>query len=161
MRNSVVWAAGVAALLLFSAALAAEVPAIPKDELEREAELIVTGKVTKVVAVKPAAGAKVRETKHRITLEVAKVEKGKPKDGAKTVVAVGSTYELEPGRTGSGGHYAGNASVRISAVKEGWELKLYLKAGKDGEYDIVFPNGFEVLNRPDAKKEEGNKGGGK
>jgi hypothetical protein len=88
------------------------------------------------------------------------VSKGKPKDPAKPVVAVGVTNVLKPDTTGSGGHYTRGIG-RVSAVKEGWELKLYLKPGKDGEYDIVFPNGFEVVKRPDAEKEEGNKGGGK
>jgi hypothetical protein len=50
---------------------------------------------------------------------------------------------------------------RRLACAAGWELKLYLKGGKDGEYGILFPNGFEVMKRPDAEPKDGNKGGGK
>ena len=160
MRGRFVWAAGLAIVMFACAGLRAEVPPLPKAELEEKAELVVTGTVTKVevTEVKGRDGS-VRERRHRLSVKVAKVEKGKPKDPDKPLVARGVTYVLKPMETGSGGHYAGKLAVRVSAVKEGWELKLYLKPGKDGEYDILFPNGFEVVKRPDAK-EQGDKGTG-
>ena len=163
MRHRIGWTARLAAALLLCGVAAGEVPPLAPPELEKEAELIVTGKVTKVAAedVKPPAGGAERETKHRLTVEVAKVVKGKPKDPAKPVVAVGWSAQLKPRTTGSGGHYADKGGVRVSAVREGWELKLYLKPGKDGEYDILFPNGFEVVKRPEEKKDGAKQGGGK
>jgi hypothetical protein len=155
MSNRLACIAGFAVLMFFCGRLAAEVPPLPKEELESGAALIVTGKVTKVAVEdrKPSGNAVAREREYRLTVAVADVAKGKLQDPAKPVVAAGSYYELKPGMTGTGGHRSANTTDRISAVKEGWELKLYLKPAKDGVHEIVFPNGFEVQKKPEAKKD--------
>jgi hypothetical protein len=175
MMNPARWTAVLAAaVFVFCGPLAAEVPPLPKEQLEKQAELVVTGKVTKLAStdVNPPPVGMVRSTTHRLTVEVGKVTKGKPKDPqkpedtAKPIIAVGTTNAPKPGTTGSSGHYCTGPYYSLSDVKEGWELKLYLKARKDGEYDILFPNGFQVVKQPEEKKrdsKEGDagKGGGK
>jgi hypothetical protein len=167
MKNPARWTAALAAaVLVFCGPLAAEVPPLPKEQLEKRAELVITGKVTRLASadVNPPPVGMVRSTTHRLTVEIGKVTKGKPKDPpkpgdtAKPIVAVGTTNALKPGTTGSSGHYSTGPSYSLSNVKEGWELKLYLKARKDGEYDILFPNGFQVVKQPEEKKGDSKEG---
>src|SRR5262245_59182558 len=103
---------GVGALLLAAAHVPAEVPLLRKKELERQAELIVVGKVTGVKAAKVAGASK---TEYRLTVEVSKVEKGKLPGAGKALVARGWTSTLKPGEVWPGGHFSGNSAHSIAA----------------------------------------------
>jgi hypothetical protein len=130
----------------------AEVPPLPPDKLADKSKLVVTGKVTSIeekVLREDKSGFK--ETEVRVRVQVTGVSKGELKDRDRPIVAIGKAYELAPGKAGSGGHYSANSDHRLRAVQKDWELKLYLTPGKDGAYEILFPNGFEVTKQPGGK----------
>jgi hypothetical protein len=144
--------AAVVACFFVCGVLVAEIPPLPKKQLQDNADVILSGKVTEVKTAQkspPKYGDK--ETEYSLTVEVGQVAKGKLKEGARTVVARGSVYDYRPGAVGTGGHYSDNTDDRIGGVEKGWEMTLYLKAAPDGTYEIVFPNGFEVLKKPGKK----------
>ncbi|MGH7173397.1 MAG: hypothetical protein ACRELG_24195 [Gemmataceae bacterium] len=142
-------------LVIFVCGIAiAEVPPKKKDQLHKEANLIITGTVTKVEVreKKSSSKAVAKEEEYRLIVAVGKVEKGKLADESKPVSARGSAFELKPRFVGTRGHRSANTNDRISGVEKGWKLKLYLKGpAKDGTYEIVFPNGFEVSRKSDKK----------
>jgi hypothetical protein len=130
---------------------AAEIPPLPKERLMEEADLVVSGTVTRVKTQRlPPTKERLRESRHALSVEVSKVEKGRLAGGKKVLTAVGSSYVLPPG-------YAGTAGIRsdtydyIDDVRKGWVLTLYLKAAKNGAYEFVIPNGFSVLRKPGKK----------
>ena len=130
----------------------AEVPPLSQQRLEAEADLVVTGRVTAVAAKEvESTGDGFKETRHTLTVEAAKVGKGRLPAGARSVTAVGSSYVLPPGRSGTAG-IRSDAYDYIGEVREGWELTLYLKAGRGGAYEIIAPNGFSTLRKPGGKK---------
>jgi hypothetical protein len=136
----------LAAVSLIPTCLFAEVPPLPKERLADEATLVLTGKVTavesQVVREEPSGFKEVRCT---LTIEPTAVSKGELKDRAKPITVVGARNVLAPRTTGSTGHRSNNTVHKISDVGRGWELRLYLAPGENGAYNIVFPNGFEVL----------------
>lgn len=153
MKTCVLSLAALFAAAALCALAAAEVPPLPEKELVAQSDVIVIGTVDAVkTTVKKKATAKERgEEEYLLTVAVKSVDKGKLKEGTKTVTARGWYYEVPPGTVGPAGHYSTNTDDRIAGVEKGWELKLYLKAGADGVYDIVSPNGFAVQKKPEKK----------
>jgi hypothetical protein len=153
MNTCVRFLAALCAAAAVCAWAAAEVPPLPEKELVAQSDVIVVGTVDAVKAtVKKKATAKERgEEEYLLTVTIKSVDKGKLNEGTKTLTARGWYYELPPGFAGAAGHYSANTDDRVAGVEKGWELKLYLKAGADGVYDIVSPNGFAVQKKLEKK----------
>jgi len=130
-----------------------EIPPLSKEELLAKADLVVTGKVTEIKSIRQRADSDgFQETRHRLEIKVNKVTKGKLGEGKTALTATGSNYKLATMAVGSAGIRSANTTDLLAGVQQGWELTLYLTAGKEGAYQIVSPNGFEVVGKPDAKK---------
>ena len=140
---------------------------LEEDDLQQQSDVIITGKVTKVEVSDKKQPAKTgtKEKEHQLTVSVGKVEKGKLAKNAKTVVACALSKEIEgldQEKNSVFGHNStyhpteeDSETVGIAEVVKEWELRLYLKkAGKDGSYTLLFPNGFEVLKKPELKEEK-------
>jgi hypothetical protein len=132
--------------------LAIEIPPLSKEKLESESDLIVAGTVTEVKVGEPKQDSRgIRETPYRVVLEVGQVTKGKVTQGKQLITALGSNYTLPAGMVGTAGIRSANTHDLLSGVRKGWQLRLYLKANKDGTYDILSPNGFAVFKKPETK----------
>jgi hypothetical protein len=149
--------AAVTAFLLAAAfafrTAAAEVAPVPKEDLQRQAGLVVTGRVTAVESDakrvdKDGSGTE----RFNLRLSIAEVEKGAA-DKAKPIVVTGWRHTLKPGETGSTGHRSFDGKRSLSDVRAGWVVRVYLKSSDTGDtYDILFPNGFVVVAEDAERK---------
>jgi hypothetical protein len=136
----------VLVLCLFALSpLRAEVPPLSKERLEEEAAFIVTGKVTEIKASEPKENNAGTTITYEITLEVTKVNKGKLED-VKTIVVRGNSNQLKKGLVGSSGHRDNGGKGNLGVLTKGSEIQVHLKEPKEKVYDILFPNGFEILS---------------
>ena len=101
----------------------AELPPLSKDELDKAANLIVTGTVTGVSASWPSFREHGLDYIYDLTIRVDHVEKGNLAEGA-TLIARGKYTNLRSGYRGSAGHYSDDMRYRLNAVTNGTLLKL-------------------------------------
>ena len=131
---------------LFCPVSQAEVPPRTLEDLQKEADVIVTGKVRRIKRSRSTDSAKTVRRHYTITVNVNRVEKGSAIANDRQVVAHG--YQVIGsilGWAGATGQYRGPNKQRLSVLRFGSPVRLYLKAKRDGTYDIVLPNGFEPL----------------
>lgn len=134
---------------LFPIEVRGEIAPLPKEKLEAEASLVVTGIVTQV-----QVGDGIPRTYSVVypidlTIRVIGIEKGKS-PGSGYLIARGTDVHWDDFYVGGGGTYSyeGNIQVRINKVRPGWGVKLHLKPLEGDLYEIVNPNGLAVLASP-------------
>jgi hypothetical protein len=127
-------------LFLVSPVLA-EVPPLPQKELEKQAVVIATGKVTKIQAVPPKESGVGTTVEYTITLDVSKVTKG---EAGKSLIVTGHSHTLKRGAVGSSGHRCSETSASIKTVKVGDQLTVYALKAQDEVHPLVFPTGFTL-----------------
>jgi hypothetical protein len=138
----------IAALIFVTAALGAaavaEIPIVPKEELQAGATHIVVGTVKLIAAEEENTGKFVNRT-GVVEIKVREVEKGEKIEAGDAVYARFWTQAWigkgNPPPYGSGHHLP----------KKGDTVRVYLHT-KDGGYDAILPNGFEVLPKPSDTK---------
>lgn len=141
----------LAIVLLAVSSAAAEVPPLGVDQLRAQADLIVAAVVVLVEAHEETPRPDFVDTQYSITAEVKTVEKGEQALKGKTLVARGFRAKKRPTAwVGPSGHYAYPGGGRLGDLTKGSEVRLFLKSTEDGTYEILFPNGFAVL---DEKRE--------
>ena len=124
----------------------AEVPPRKADELKADAKLIVTGKVRRVKRTRSSNREGVVKRNYAITVDVIEVEKGSVANNKRQVIARGFRVTKTPsGWAGPSGHYRGPNQTRLSVLKTGSKVRLFLTVKENGTYEILLPNGFEPL----------------
>lgn len=142
-RRSVVvtLSAAVVALGLMTSLVRAEIPDLTPDKLASGSSHVVSGIVNQVysVDVKPKDGEKATEVTHLYLTEllVDTVEKGSGPSKGEVVYVRSEKIQLKVGAVGGSGH-------RMTP-EVGSKVRVYLKRQSDGRYDVLLPNGFEVL----------------
>jgi len=126
----------------------AEAPTQKVEELKRDAELIVVGKVRSVKRSRSATREGLVTRHYYITVNVSETEKGALADGKTQLIARGHTVIKRPrGNIGASGHFTAGDRKRLSVLRSGSRVRMYLTKRPDRTYDILRPNGFEPLKK--------------
>jgi hypothetical protein len=140
----------LAAPLFITAAIIAvahaDIPIIPKDELQKSATHIVVGTV-KLIGTEDENDGKFIHRTGVVEIKVSQVEKGEKIEAGDAVYARFWTQAWigkgNPPPFGPGHHLP----------KKGDTVRVYLEK-KEGGYDALLPNGFEVIPKPSAAQEK-------
>ena len=131
---------------LYSPATQAEVPLRNSAQLVKDAELTINGKVRNIKRRRSANGEGTVYRNYAITVNVNETEKGTIAENKKSIVVRGYTVIKQArGVIGGSGHFRTQDRQRLSVLRSGSRVRLYLTAKEDGTYDILLPNGFEPL----------------
>jgi len=123
----------------------AEVPPRSQENLVQEADLIVTGTVRSVRTTLSRDNQGQTFRNYHLMVKINTVTKGS--HIGKTVLAHGYLVIKRPeGFAGASGHYTTDDDQRLSVLKRGSQVRLYLEKSLKRGYKIVLPNGFEPLN---------------
>ena len=148
MRKLTTIAVAIAFFLELAPAQAAVPNSSPK-QLRKEATDVVVGKVTEIYTSAPAKDGDSATTKIVAEIQIQDVEKGDLKKGELVYARywetkwLGKTSDVPP-----------DGSVSFYPVpKKGSQVRVYLgrnvsnglEERKDGGYNVLLPNGFEVL----------------
>ena len=126
----------------------AELPTRKLEDLKKDAELIVVGKVRSIKRSRSVTGERIVSRHYYITINVSETEKGTIADGKTQVIARGHTVIKRPaGNIGGSGHFTTENRKRLSVLRSGSKVRMYLTKRPDGTYDILAPNGFEPLKK--------------
>jgi hypothetical protein len=126
----------------------AEVPPRKLEDLKKTADLIVLGKVRGVKRVRREDGQGTVTRDYLITVNVTETEKGTVTTRKNQIVTRGYTVLTRPdGNVGPSGHYTTDKMQRLSILKNGSRVRMYLTKRPDTTYDIIRPNGFELLRK--------------
>ena len=126
----------------------AEVPPRKLEDLKKTADLIVLGKVRGVKRVRREDGQGIVTRDYLITVNVTETEKGTVTTRKNQIVTRGHTVLTRPaGNVGPSGHYTTDKMQRLSVLKNGSRVRMYLTKRPDTTYDIIRPNGFELLRK--------------
>jgi hypothetical protein len=124
-----------------SAVALAALPPLAPGRLESAATVIMTGRVASIVTQdeRRAPGFEDRKYQLRVRIEsLEKLPKGSALSGTATVRGWSASRRPD-GWTGPAGVHG------LPAVKLGQRVRLFLKGSAPGSYDIVEPNGLEIL----------------
>ena len=126
----------------------AEVPPRKLEDLKKTADLIIVGKVRGIKRVRREDGQGVVTRDYLITVNVTETEKGTVTTRKNQIVTRGYTVITRPaGNVGASGHYTTDKMQRLSVLKNGSRVRMYLTKRPDTTYDIIRPNGFEPLRK--------------
>ncbi len=126
----------------------AELPTRKLEDLQKDAELIIVGKVRNMKRSRSSTQEGIVTRHYYITVNVSETEKGTIADGKTQVIARGHTVIKRPlGNVGASGHFTTEDRKRLSVLRSGSKVRMYLTKRTDGTYDILRPNGFEPLKR--------------
>jgi len=126
----------------------AELPTRKLEDLKKDAELIIVGKVRTTKRSRSSTREGIVTRHYYITVNVSETEKGNLADGGSQIIARGHTVIKRPvGNVGSSGHFTAEDGKRLSVLRSGSKVRMYLTKRTDGTYDILRPNGFEPLKR--------------
>ena len=126
----------------------AELPTQKLEDLKKDADLIVVGKVRNMKRSRSATREGIVTRHYYITVNVSETEKGALADGKTQLVARGHTViKRPPGNVGGSGHFTTESRKRLSVLRSGSRVRMYLSKRPDGTYDILPPNGFEPLKK--------------
>jgi len=126
----------------------AEVPPRKLEDLKKDADLIIVGKVRNSKRSRSTTQQGIVSRNYYITVNVTETEKGGLADGKTQLIARGYTVtKRPPGNVGASGHYTTEKRQRLSVLRSGSKVRMYLTKRPDGTYDILRPNGFEPLKK--------------
>jgi hypothetical protein len=124
----------------FTAIAYAEVPFLSQAQLQEDATQIVVGKV-KMIAVEEDKSDRFINHVGVVEIQISKVEKGDAIETGDSVYARFWTQQF----IGKGPPPPSSSGHRLP--KKGDTVRVYLEK-KDGGYDTLLPNGFEVIPKP-------------
>jgi hypothetical protein len=144
------------ALCCGALAARAAVPGQKPDQLRKGATHIVVGKVTGIYSSTTARGDQALTTSVA-QIEIENLEKG---NGLKAGELVYARY-WKWGWVGKGPIPPGATDGHYSVPKGGDRVRVYLeqKFKKDSGYDVLFPNGFEILNAKESENANASEAG--
>ena len=126
----------------------AELPTRKLEDLKKDADLIIVGKVRNSKRSRSTTQEGIVSRNYYITVNVTETEKGALADGKTQLIARGHTVtKRPPGNVGSSGHFTTEKRRRLSVLRSGSKVRMYLTKRPDGTYDILAPNGFEPLKK--------------
>lgn len=133
-------AAGIALAAWGGAAIAALPPLAPA-QLDRAATVVVVGKITEQTSRPERRSRDLEDRRVELHVRIESVEKlPKASSLSGTVVVRGWTASKRPpGWTGPGG------VQRLAELKVGRRVRLFLRGSARAGYDIVEPNGLQIL----------------
>lgn len=84
---------------------------------------------------------------YTLTVTIKSAEKGTVENDADSILVQGwEAWKRPEGFAGPGGHYTHPRFRRLSDIKAGVTLRLFLRREKGRTYAIVSPNGFEIID---------------
>ena len=126
----------------------AEVPPRKLEDLKKDANLIIVGKLRNSKRSRSSDQQGIVSRNYYITVNVTETEKGALADGKTQLIARGHTViKRPPGNIGGSGHFTTEKRQRLSVLRSGSKVRMYLTKRPDGTYDILQPNGFEPLKK--------------
>lgn len=126
----------------------AELPTQKLEDLKKNADLVIVGKVRNSKRSRSTTREGFVTRHYYITVNVSETEKGAVADGKTQLIARGHTViKRPPGNIGGSGHFTTEKQQRLSVLRSGSKVRMYLTKRPDGTYDILPPNGFEPLKK--------------
>ena len=126
----------------------AEVPPRKLEDLKKTADLIVVGKVRGNKRVRTTDGEGVVTRNYLVTVQVTTTEKGTVTAPKNQIITRGyHVIKIPTGWAGPSGHYTTDKEKRLSVLRNGSRVRMYLTKRPDTTYDIIRPNGFEPLRK--------------
>lgn len=126
----------------------AEVPPRKVEDLKETADLIIIGKVRGNKRVRSTDGEGVVTRHYLVTVQVTATEKGRVTAPGNQVITRGYQVLKTPTNwAGPSGHYTTDKEKRLSVLRNGSRVRMYLTKRPDNTYDIIRPNGFEPLRK--------------
>lgn len=129
----------------------AEVGPLSSKQKQEYATHIVTGTVQAIYSYDDTRRAgTVVDTRYVLEINITGIKKGKGLNKGEIVYARGwRAKRRPPNSVGASGHYifpTKRGIGRPHLLSRGQNIRAFLQHRKNGGYDIVFPNGIEVLD---------------